>query len=56
MHACERLDRVLAAIFDPSPRKPAPLDWTDEPGQMTDRECDREYAADADFVAAAEFG
>lgn len=54
-----RLERVLAAIFDPEPRPRNPLEWSDherEPDVMTDRQADREYGADADCAAAAMFG
>lgn len=51
----KRLDRVLAAIFDPTPRAPAPFEWVDEPEQRTDAQHDREYGVDADYAAAAEF-
>ena len=56
MHSSDRLDRVLAAIFDPGPRSSAPFDWVDEPERMTDVQHDREHGAEADYAAAAEFG
>lgn len=52
----ERLERALAAIFAPESPGMTHDVQVDEPERMTDRQADREFALDADFAAAAEFG
>lgn len=52
----ERLERVLAAIVAPESPGMTYDAQVDAPERMTDRHADREFAIDADFAAATEFG
>lgn len=51
-----RLERVLAAIFDPERATSTDETREMEPDEMTDRQADREFGADADFEAARLYG